>query len=80
MQKKQVQVQVKVNGKKGAGGGSKESQLVNWYLVIILLFNFGFPWLLYVFYINEQMAVFFSYFFIIINGTQVCNFFKLLKN
>ena len=48
-----------------------ESQLVNWYIVAILVVNFGFPWLLYVFYINEQLATFFSYVFIVANGMQV---------
>ncbi len=48
-----------------------ESQLINWYLVVILLINFGLPWLSYVFYINEQMSTYFSYVFIVVNGTQV---------
>ncbi len=44
---------------------------VNWHMVLVLLFNFGLPWMLYVFYINEQMAPVFSYVFILLNGTQV---------
>lgn len=58
--------------KETATNFQSESQLINWHLVGILVVNFGFPWLFYVFYINEQMATIFSYVFIVANGTQVC--------
>lgn len=50
---------------------SKDSHYVNPYTVYILLFDFGVPWILYVMYINQEMAVVFSYIFILVNGTQV---------
>lgn len=43
----------------------------NLFTAYILLFNFGIPWLLYVFYINEQLAAVFGTIFIVVNGTQV---------
>ena len=49
----------------------KDRQYVSPYTVYVLLFNFGIPWILYVFYINQYMAAVFSYIFIIVNGTQV---------
>lgn len=43
----------------------------NLFTAYILLFNFGIPWLLYVFYINEKLAAVFANIFIVVNGTQV---------
>ena len=70
-QSRQVQMQISKRFSGGKAAQNKQGPLVNWYLIAILLFNFGFPWLLYVFYINEQMGTFFSYFFIALNFTQV---------
>ena len=39
--------------------------------IFVLVFNFGIPWILFIFYINQYMANVFSYVFIIVNGTQV---------
>ncbi|KAH9394936.1 hypothetical protein TYRP_004999 [Tyrophagus putrescentiae] len=69
-QSRQVQMQISKRFSGGKAARNKQGPLVNWYLIAILLFNFGFPWLLYVFYINEQMGTFFSYFFIALNFTQ----------
>lgn len=44
---------------------------LRWLMVLILIFNFGIPWLLYVFYINEMLSFYFTYIFIIFNGSQV---------
>src|SRR5699024_2744144 len=36
----------------------------------LFTFNFGIPWILYIFYIHEYYLPYFSYIFILVNGTQ----------
>lgn len=43
--------------------------------LIILFFNFGITWILYIFYINQFLKPIFTYVFIVVNGSQGFPFF-----
>ena len=57
--------------KRGAQLGYSKSMLrVQLIVAFTLMFNFGIPWLIFIFYVGEYSHAL-SYIFIVINGTQV---------